>query len=82
MKSRKLIDVAKDPNDPLTQEAMNTFKSKEGDTIVCRHCGNNYTRGVFNFYDLCNSCMEILNRAKRIAMWRYVKNQQRDGNNS
>jgi hypothetical protein len=73
-RSYRLIGVVNDPDHPLMQEAMNTFNSKEGDTIKCKRCGNDYVRGIFNFYDLCDCCMGIFNRAKRLAFWRQYKN--------
>lgn len=82
MKSQKLIDIANDPNHPFTQEAMNTFQTQEGDAVVCKRCGKEYVRGVFNFYDLCDACMVIFNRAKRIALWRWSKSQNNQDGNS
>ena len=71
----KMTDVVNNPEHPLVQESLNTFNSKEGDIIKCKNCGQDYTRGVWNFYDLCNPCFSEHDKKKWEARWRWVNEQ-------
>jgi hypothetical protein len=55
------------PNNPFFDEAVNTFDSKPGDSITCIACSNLFVRGQWNFYDLCDVCMDEYHNARKMV---------------
>jgi len=73
MEITRLIDVPLDH--PLVQESINTFKSENGDVIKCKTCGNDYERGMWNFYDLCDPCFNEYKKKQIEANYKWACEQ-------
>jgi Zn finger protein HypA/HybF involved in hydrogenase expression len=71
----KMTDVLSNPEHPLMQESLNTFNSKEGDTVKCKNCGQDYKRGAFDFYKLCNPCFSEQEKKKMESRMSWLNEQ-------
>lgn len=45
-----------DENHPLMQDVLRDQKTQVGDSLKCIKCGEEYKRGSWDFYSLCNEC--------------------------
>jgi hypothetical protein len=64
MKVEKFEDVINNPSHPLVQEVLNSLQTHAGDIVSCKQCGQDYERGMWNFYNLCDKCFSEFNKNK------------------
>ena len=70
-----LEDIVNNPEHPIMKEVDHHFNTKEGDTLVCLKCAQEYIRGAWDFYQLCPTCFNEYDRKKMEARIQWLDEQ-------
>lgn len=60
--------------DNLVEDINRDLTTNPGETITCIRCNAKYTRGIWDFYSLCNSCFVKFDEQKMRGRFSTIDN--------